>query len=215
MEIILHRANKIGQWMAAHNFGWGIEVDIRTHLGKLYIAHDPIDQEYDWMLSFHTLCEFAQNYPGTIILDIKETGLIKQVPVYTHHQTNGPEAYYNQFACTDLIVPDQLLAKDMGIRTLSRRSIYEDINTDAYKPQEALSYYYRTLATSEYWIDYVSSPADLAPYANIATQSYVVSPELHNHGLRHTLTDEFIKAVVQMNFRGVCTDYPEAYASSA
>lgn len=183
-------------WMTAYQNGWGVEVDIRTHLGEMFLSHDPIESDLHQTVSFNHFLDFAMSWSNTTVLDFKESGLIHRVDRAPH------------IVCTDLIVPDQLTAKELGIRTLSRRSKYEDINVGQYQLYGPAK---RWNLPEEYWIDYVYSSEDLHKYESVAKQSYVVSSELHGC----YLTLEFIKAVYTMGFLGVCTDHPERYAEYA
>ena len=200
MEIILHRANRYEQWEKARRNGWGIEVDLRTHNGQIYLMHDIIhENSLHQAHTLNELFEFTTEFENTIVLDSKETGIV-------HHITSVP---HQRYALTDLIVPDQLFAKAMNIRTLSRRSKYECIHTELTDEH-----------SNEYWVDYVFSVEDLGQYREIAQQSYLVSPELHNLQskpnntvpTKHELDSNFIKTVYDLGFKGVCTHNPEMYA---
>jgi hypothetical protein len=222
MEIILHRANSVKQWLWAAENGWGIEVDLRTHRGIVYLSHDVIEGDYftEYTPSFASMYEATQNWNNTIVLDCKETGLFKRLNslVFAYGQY-----IFNQYAFVDMIVPDQIFTRAAGGRVLTRRSKFENISVASMpgpvtnpKPQE------------EYWLDYVFSPDDLVQFADIAKDSYVVSPELHKYQSisnettlfakelqerAFDLTDEFIKTAFEIGFKGVCTHEPKRYAS--
>lgn len=220
MEIILHRANSVRKWMEALKNGWGIEVDLRTHKGLVYLSHEPIEDD-SWMEfspSFSMLYEATQGWSNTVVLDSKETGILKnlrgiRLDIDTH------------YAFTDLITPDQIFIRASGGRTLTRRSKFENINIGSQpRPMTGQD------LPEEYWLDYVFKPGDLTKYTNIAQNSYVVSPELHKYQAepKHDslfakevnkkacdLTDDFIKAIYDIGFKGVCTHEPERYAKHA
>jgi len=215
MEIIMHRANMVTDWVLAKENGWGIEVDLRTHLGAIYLSHDPIEEEkwIPFMPSFTSLIGMTEKWTNTVVLDCKETGLLKYI--------NGIiTPNHSQYAMTDLIVPDQLRFRRSGLRTLTRKSIYEGIHVGSFQ-HPFIS------RQEEFWVDYVFTPKDLEMYSNIAADCYVVSPELHKyqddttktlfekdkHILSCELTDEFINAVYDLGFKGVCTHEPNRYAS--
>lgn len=216
MEIIMHRANEVQQWVLAKENGWGIEVDLRSHLGAIYLSHDPIEDSawLEYMPSFSSLIGMTKNWQNTVVLDCKETGLLKYM--------RGLDVTSRQYVLTDLIVPDQLLVRTKGGRTLTRRSKFENISITA----DVTSPFYFTETSEEFWIDYVFSPKCLEPYADIAKNSYIVSPELHKYQghtpstlyelseklIKCELSDEFIKTVYDMGFKGVCTHAPEKYA---
>jgi len=226
MEIIWHRASRISDWSTAKEYGWGIEVDLRTHNGRVYISHDPIEKEesLEFLPSFAMLYDFttenrfrtyANKWSNTVVLDCKESGIIER----THDIWR-----YGYYAFTGLSVPDEIYAISCGYRTLTRTSRFEnlDLCVDC-MPQ------YQNVSSNEYWVDYVFHPSDLEKYEEIASRSFVVSPELHKNQKRAghwavqrnqhekacELTDEFIQAVYDMGFKGVCTDEPMRYANSA
>jgi len=217
MEIILHRANSVKQWMQAAENGWGIEVDLRTHKGTVYLSHDIIEDDkfLEYTPSFFSMYEATQKWNNTVVLDCKETGMFKYLKC-------GFNCMYDQYAFTDLIVPDQIFIRGSGGRTLTRRSKFENISVAS-----SLGSMTNPRQIEEFWLDYVFTPDDLAQFANIAQDSYVVSPELHKYQTIHhhttlfekerrekafELTDDFIKAIYDMGFKGVCTHEPERYA---
>lgn len=227
MEIILHRANNVGQWIKASNNGWGIEVDLRTHNGLVYLSHEPIEDD-SWMEfspSFSMLYEATQGWSNTVVLDSKETGILKNL----RGIRLGIDTHY---AFTDLVTPDQIFIRDSGGRTLTRKSKFENISIGP-RPGASIN----TNQLEEYWLDYVFTPDDLLEFASVAKDSYVVSPELHKYQSKPcmphriggkiidleeleqlkacNLTDDFIKAVYDIGFKGVCTHEPERYASHA
>ena len=226
MEIILHRANSVVDWSTAKEHGWGIEVDLRTYKGLAYISHDIIEKEewLEFLPSFALLYEFTKENPfGThankwsniVVLDCKESGIVERT--YDIWR-------YGHYACTGLSVPDEIYAIGCGYRTLTRTSRFENLDLCAdCMPQ------YQKVGSNEYWVDYVFNPSDLEKYKEIASSAFVVSPELHKNQKRANnwlfqsnqykeaceLTDEFIQAVYDMGFKGVCTDEPMRYANSA
>jgi len=218
MEIISHRANSVSAWSQAKSNGWGIEVDLRTYKGRVYLSHDFIEGEnaLEYTPSFSMLFEFTKNnWDGTVVLDCKEAGIVQRL--FGIHS-------YKHYVCTDLLVPDEIFIKGVGMRTLTRKSRFENINIGVdCEPQ------YKAALYHEYWVDYVYSVEDLKQYQINALQSFVVSPELHKYKPRYDddfliqeiriqvckLTDEFINAVYDMGFKGVCTHEPERYAEHA
>ena len=112
MEIIWHRASRISDWSTAKEYGWGIEVDLRTHNGRVYISHDPIEKEesLEFLPSFAVLYDFttenrfrtyANKWSNTVVLDCKESGIIER----THDIWR-----YGYYAFTGLSVPDEIYA---------------------------------------------------------------------------------------------------------
>lgn len=179
--VYVHRANTPGQVSRASANGWGIEVDVRSLEGTLFAAHDAhFDVEHCFKLE-----ELLANFPGQVILDFKESGIID-------HAVRSLEYAHlslGQVLAADLIVPDMLRAEKLGLRTLARTSRYERIEGPFYGV----------------WLDYVRDTDDL-PIS--VRHGYLVSPELHGWQLE----DLFIDYTRYLGFEGVCTDYPERWA---
>ena len=72
VEIIVHRVNTVNQLMATER-QYGAEIDIRVRGSDLILAHDPFEEgEY--------LIDYLDSYQhGTLILNIKESGNLKQL----------------------------------------------------------------------------------------------------------------------------------------
>jgi hypothetical protein len=180
MKLFLHRANDAESIARAAANGWGIEVDVRWHQKRLLLEHDPIHRPDSRNLFEARLGGF----PGEVILDVKETGLIP-VLVEAIRFAGIPLA---RVYATDLIVPDMLRAERLGLRTLARCSPYEDIHGPFHG----------------YWVDYVRNPNEVLFGDKPA---FLVSPELH----AWPLEDEFVHACAELPFAGVCTDFPETW----
>lgn len=188
MIVYLHRANKLKDIERAIRLGAGVELDIRTHRSEPHLSHDPmIGWENDVALDEAVKVLAKHNTPT--ILDIKEIGLIDIVI-----GTLGPE-FIKHCVATDLIVPDQIVAEQKGLKTLSRWSTYERIKLDT---------------AWGYWLDFISSTDDLRSVIGqkaIPENTFLVSPELH----KQRLSDEFIRIAKRRRFAGVCTDFPERW----
>lgn len=182
MFIIQHRANDWQIIEQSRKTGVGIEVDVRSAGGKLYLSHDLIIDETN-CVPLSDLIKYSEENSLITILDMKETGLIKEVA----HLISIPELFY----ITDVIFPDQLVCKELELLSLSRKSFFEDIHE-----------------TDGYWIDYVFNEEDLNSHSRESYyRAIVVSPELHKHNLKHS----FIDALYNKNAMGVCTDAPIEY----
>lgn len=183
-----HRANDLEAIDEAGNNGWGIEVDVRTHGGELFIAHDPIVNP-EGLLTFSDLVKAVKekNVPS-VLLDFKEIGIVNMASNYIEVSD------FRLYKTIDLIVPDIL-----GCHTLehlARLSPYETLS-----PGDGL------------WVDYAF---DMLTINNLVvstpsfTKAYLVSPELH----RMDLLDYYIEDVLASGyFKGVCTDYPDRWQS--
>lgn len=181
MILYLHRANEQAQIKKAIRFGWGIEIDVRSCLGNLYLAHDPILRPHDH-LDLEVVLDQVRKHKIPTILDIKETGIV--------HWLDG-HGLSDLVYATDLIYPDQRRVSG-AIRTLSRHSPFESITRG-----------------EGFWLDYVFEPVEKEKEAPINDPSItvLVSPELHGQ----SLTDEYVAWVKEAGFMGVCTDFPERY----
>ena len=72
MEIIIHRVNEISQLKEIPN-SYGVEIDIRAHGSKLILNHEPFesgDSFEDYLAEYNK---------GTLVLNIKEAGIEKEV----------------------------------------------------------------------------------------------------------------------------------------
>jgi len=114
MTKFLHRANTIEELKFAQSNNWGVELDIRTRLGELIVAHDPNTSGIylkDYVQSLTSTC--------TALLNVKESNIIPLI-----YEVIKPAPNIILF---DLIVPDALRATELGYQVLSRRSEYESI----------------------------------------------------------------------------------------
>ena len=72
MELIIHRVNSINNLKKISN-NFGVEIDIRTQSSNLILSHNPYK-------SGDKLVDFLDEYDnGTLILNIKETGIENEV----------------------------------------------------------------------------------------------------------------------------------------
>jgi glycerophosphoryl diester phosphodiesterase len=195
LELFLHRANDKAAIKRAIDLGIGIEIDIRTNGGVLYVSHDPIRIDSDVVPLGHFLAGVPKGTP--ILLDFKETGIIDMV---TRWLPQYNLCDMDKVFAIDLIAPDMYYAQEKGLKTLARRSNYEVI--DGYQDGSTREF------DAGYWLDFVKDLEDL--HQTMYSRTYVVSPELH----RWELTDNFIRSCWQWGFAGVCTDFPERYLAS-
>lgn len=178
-RVFWHRANDPDTIGLAAKGGFGIEVDVRSVEGVLFLNHDPVYVCPTWSFQ-HLLAGF----PGEVILDVKETGLVSLVLNSLADIDFPLERCY----AADLIVPDMLVAERHGLRTLARNSRYERIEGPFYGD----------------WIDYVFAPEDLPETSRPA---FLVSPELH----QRPLTEEFVISALARGYDAVCTDRPDTW----
>ncbi len=178
--LYLHRSNDELRIARAATEGIGIEVDVRSLGGRLCLSHDPIRRASPELLLEDRLAHF----PGPVILDFKESGLIDLALEALDSALIPLERAF----AADLIVPDMIRAERLGLRTLARRSKYERISGPFHG----------------YWLDFVERPCDLRLQDK---PTFLVSPELHGW----TLSDVYVADAVNLGFTGVCTDFPERW----
>ena len=189
--IYLHRANSLADIQKAIELKIGIEVDIRTHLGIPYLSHDPIISPSD-CLAVLDLVKIIEIFKIPTILDFKESGIIPHTLKYLNSK--------DHYIATDLIYPDQLVCKAVGLRTLSRNSPWEQIKDTAY---------------GGFWVDYLFDSAEFKTrqlwknccWGEGLYLKYLVSPELH----KQPLTQSYISEAYKCKFDGICTDFPEMW----
>jgi len=180
MTIYLHRANNANVIEKAAAMHIGIELDIRTHNGLTFASHEPIiSNNYDYLL-LEDAIRLIESKQIPTLLDFKETGILDRVLCFCRN----PNLYYG----INLIFPDQLWAKKIGLKTLSRISSYEWI-------QE----------TDGYMFDYMNKVTDLEDYKDdMCKKAIVVSPEIRGS----FITERYVNVAKQKGFMGVVTDYP-------
>jgi hypothetical protein len=185
MTIYQHRANSAEDIYRAHASGYGVEVDIRSHLGKFYLSHDPI-KDPRTCLPLSRFLHIVRSHKIPAILDIKETGIVGEIAfaVFEHRVEDLVYA-------TDLLFTDHkfLIDNRSGLRVLARASRFE-------------RFFYESAG---FWLDYAAA-IDLEEYIS-PNRTVVVSPELH--GLE--LDPMFIGRILTHGYLGVCTDYPARY----
>ena len=71
---IAHRKNTIAE-LDALTAGYGVEMDIRTHDGRLTVHHEPFEHADKCEIFEEWLVAFKRKPRGTLILNVKEAGL--------------------------------------------------------------------------------------------------------------------------------------------
>ena len=191
MDLYLHRANCFEQLERAHTYGWGVEIDVRSHLGRLFLHHDAIEAaDLSSIVPLAKYLEKAEDWGVPVILDMKESNLapLVRLELFQSGRTKNDAGVFDGLVATDLMVFDQLQYEDLGIRTLTRMSCYE-------QPKGHKSY--------GFWHDY----SHLGACHIIGENIFLVSSELH--GVE--LTEDYITAMNAYNYVGVCTDYPNRW----
>lgn len=203
MHILAHR----GLWLApddknsssalrrAFDAGFGVETDVRDHLGELVISHDP--PLGTSVLPFHHVVS-AYLHSGShepLAINIKADGLHEQLAAAIAALPPGAAFVF------DMSVPDALGYLERGVPTFTRQSEYE--STPAFYDQ-AVGVWLDSF--HDEWV----SPSIIETHLRAHRRVALVSPELHGRDHRETwrrwreaLRDPAAAAVM------LCTDHPE------
>jgi hypothetical protein len=183
MIIFKHRSNNLIQLCEAHSNGYGVEIDVRSSDNMLKVDHDtPVDKLAENLYAYLTVANYLK---VPVLLNVKETGLIPRIAGATPRDA---EVYL-----FDLVYPDYLAAEKAGLKTLIRKSKYEDLCG--------------TNANPMYWLDYCFSSEEVTSITSNFSNCVLASPELH----KKTLTEEFVNNIKNLGLMGVCTKYPEMW----
>ena len=187
--------NTISACRVALASGFGLQVDIRDHVGGLVVAHD-VDDAGSY--PFRKLCTLLQQHPdATLALNIQSGGLQDLLcEALAHH---GISNYF----LFDMAVPDLLASLRSGLRCFTRQSELE--TTPILYPQ-----------SHGVWVDMFEqdwlTSNDIRMHIKHAKDVAIVSPELHGRDqlpFWQYLKDHW----ASLNDTGskcyLCTAYPE------
>lgn len=207
MKFIAHRGlwkdrsshNTFSALKAAFDRGLGVETDVRSFCGRLYLSHDPI-ASLKSEVEFKAFLELASKYPGLpLFFNIKEDGLL---PLLRQHTTALSKLNTIFF---DMSVPELIqYAKEFPPSMLATR-------LSDYEPFPA------ALNLCEWiWVDGFSQTVSidvLKPLHEKGKRLAFVSPELHGRE-----SASFFRALNETpwlntsNFY-LCTDLVEKFSS--
>jgi hypothetical protein len=172
----------------AKNFGFGVEVDFRSHKGELVLSHNPLlDGGYPVAVELD-----FENIP--VACNLKEDGLANLIGTFVEKYRNISSFVF------DGSIPEMLKIRERNIPHAMRVSEYEQS-----LPWNS-HFVWIDSFHSEWWIG-----SELL--FNLAANHFLVfvSPELH--GRDHTQSWSYLKTIHErhgLNF-GICTDYPELF----
>ena len=169
----------------AHNLGFGVETDFRSHNNRLVVSHDPyIDKEISGLDAFN-----FRDIP--VAMNIKEDGLSRQYRDFLN-------ANQHEFSFIfDGSIPEMTKIRDMGLPHALRLSEYE----------KELPW-----KTKFIWVDGFVSEWWLGSQEIIDLQQdhflVFVSPELHGRSFETAW--QYFRGITKENPRkfGICTDLP-------
>jgi hypothetical protein len=151
--------------------GYGIETDLRDHLGKIVISHDPPGREQETELEFEALLQLYRRLgaTGTLALNIKADGLAAEVSELLCRYEMPPHFVF------DMSIPDMLAYSRRGMRFFTRQSEFET--------PVRLESDFGGGAAAGIWLDSFSpiwySPNLIRQHLDSGLDVCLVSPELH------------------------------------
>ncbi len=184
----IDQQNSIGAFSKAIASGYGIETDIRDHLNRIVISHDPAtDPELDLGVLPKT---------GTpIAINIKSDGLIKigldEIKEYVSNR--GSFVF-------DASIPEMLKYQELNIPHALRLSEYE--REIPWKSQ----FIWLDSFNSDWWLN--------SEILKKLTESHfvvVVSPELHARPFKSVWEAICIEMTKGNENLGICTDFPDQF----
>lgn len=200
-EILAHRGfpnrdNSIDGLVSALSRGWGIETDVRDHLGEIVISHDPIVKATQVMHLEELLYVYHLNaWEGTLALNIKSDGLApKLAQIISQYEIKN-------YFFFDMSVPDHMTYLEK-LTNFVRISEFEANNELA-------------KLSSGCWLDELKTPwvgeQELKEILATNKRVGIVSRELH--GWNHEPQWRIIKKLMEENRWlcpiMLCTDFPD------
>ena len=203
MEILSHRGywqkkeekNSLQAFTKALDFDFGIETDLRDHLGEIVISHD-IPRKDEKCITFENFLALYNDKKSEslLALNIKADGLAEKVS-----RSLVKYQIKNYFAF-DMSIPDHLQYNKLGTNVYCRSSEYENYNLMKKKSRGLW-----VDGFSEKYYKNINIEECLEDFEEIA----IVSPDLH--GLEYADLWARLKRKINFNSRkkiSLCTDYP-------
>jgi hypothetical protein len=191
--------NSISACRLALTSGFGLQVDIRDHVGELVVAYEPDEAGH---YPFRKICTLMQQHPGnTLALNIRSTGLQHLLCEALAHYTLTDYFLY------DMSVPDLLAALQSGLRCFTRQSELE--TTPVLYPQS------HGVWVDMYEQDWLTSN-DIRMHLKHAKDVAMASPELHGRDhlpFWHYLKDHWASLGGATSKCYLSTAYPEQAAA--
>ena len=188
--------NSKNSFTNALDLGFGIETDIRDHIGKLVISHDPPNNDFELNLEEFFELIISSCTSGRIALNIKSDGLANSIKTICEKNLQ----LKNRVFVFDMSIPDTLQYLKNKIATYGRLSEFE-------KQIVFLD------SINGVWVDnFIGEFDQVAECIKLIKKGFrtsLVSPELH--GREYIKTWELIKiSEIHKNPKfELCTDFPE------
>jgi hypothetical protein len=178
---------------AALEQGFGLETDVRDHLGELVISHDMPD---DPDLTLADVLSWVLGVPGLIALNIKADGLGQALK-----NRLEPLAHPEIFAF-DMSLPQARTFSNLDLPIAARVSEFESIQNLKRGPYASSAYLWIDCFDSDWFLN-----DETLVEALIGRTGILVSPEIHG---RDFMDGWFwIRDLRSQGYRvGLCTDYP-------
>jgi hypothetical protein len=212
VHLIAHRGwwqtrtarNTRASFLAAWAAGYGVETDIRDHLGRLVISHDVPrgdEQPFEQFLDDYV----AAGRRGTLALNMKADGLADDV------QAACAARSITDFFCFDMSIPDARTYVQRGMPVFARVSELEPVTAF-------------TALCGGIWLDAFESCwfdiAEIRSWLTAGRDVCIVSPELHGRDP----VDMWSRLGMMSDARGLqdapstsrgrlmlCTDFPSTW----
>lgn len=175
--------------------GFGIETDIRSFRGKIYLSHDPI-LDISSLYPFEELLTLWSKTPGLpLFLNVKEDGLLPVLSLY-QSELNKLNVVFFDLSTPELVQYSKILKKS---QLATRLSEYEEIPVAAD-------------LCDWVWVDGFSQDFDILKLNRVINESHhkvaLVSSELHHREPKlqwnalKRLPSESVNQIT------LCTDFP-------
>lgn len=174
--------------LGALELGFGIETDIRDHLGEVVISHDPVSYGNHPKLDDLQLWNSKINVP--VALNVKSDGL---------HRILSAQSFPENVFFFDMSVPEKIQFQRAGFPVASRASEYESLEPSGSTALWLDSFHSDWFLEEGIW----SSVLELASVRPVI----IVSPELHSRP-PEGVWRKFREGSTANNLLSICTDRP-------
>lgn len=174
--------------LGALELGFGIETDIRDHLGEVVISHDPVGSGSHPKLDDLQLWATKVNAP--VALNVKSDGL---------HGLLSAQGFPENVFFFDMSIPEKVQFQRAGFLVASRASEYESLELSESTPLWLDSFHSDWFLKEGIW----SSVLESARFRPVI----IVSPELHSRP-PESVWRKFRESSKANNLLSICTDRP-------
>lgn len=204
MKIITHRGlwtevsqqNTLAAFKLSQQENWGIETDLRSFQGKLFLSHDPLKSSTHAPSLEDLLNLWADTPELPIFMNIKEDGLL---PLLRPFKTSIHSLNIIFF---DMSIPQLIqYAKEFPRSMLATRYSEHERHPAALELCQWL------------WVDGFEvdpAPEDLSSFVKVKKMSIaVVSPELHSRQPQRAWNKFLAASWIPQGDLAICTDWPQ------